>query len=77
MQGVIKFFKQLKDAMGKNVKLITESITEGEGYSATVTWHLGKDCTSHNLASYQKKLTLVEGSSPSSLSGSYTGQAWM
>ncbi|RWR89463.1 putative Nuclear transport factor 2 family protein [Cinnamomum micranthum f. kanehirae] len=42
-EGVIKFLKQLKDAMGKNVKLITESITEGEGYSATVTWHLAWD----------------------------------
>ncbi|XP_058085752.1 uncharacterized protein LOC131233158 [Magnolia sinica] len=39
-EKVIQFLHELMDAMGPNAKFHTESITEGENYTATAVWHL-------------------------------------
>lgn len=41
LQEAMKFFEELVNSMGQNVKFCVENVCEGDGYTAAVNWHIG------------------------------------
>lgn len=41
LQEAMKFFEELVNSMGQNVKFCVENVCEGDGYTAAVNWHMG------------------------------------
>ena len=41
LQEAMKFFEELVNSMGQNVKFCVENVCEGDGYNAAVNWHIG------------------------------------